>query len=203
MGHYIGPKARINRRLGIEVYDSSGALRASHRRIFPPGQHSQRRRRPSDYGRALLEKQKICHYYGLRQRQLKRFYHMAKRAEGNTGQNLLRLCERRLDNVIWKSGLAKTRSQARQAVAHGHFFVNSRRTDIPSYLVEIEDVIQVGPKDALRKIYSSRVEETDRPQAAFIAVDSKELTIKVVRLPDNDDVGLPVNVNQVVELMSR
>jgi small subunit ribosomal protein S4 len=203
MAHYVGPKARINRRLGTEVYDSNGALRASHRRIFPPGQHAQRRRRPTDYGRALVEKQKICHYYGLSQRQLKRFFTFAKKSAGNTGENLLRLCERRLDNVVWKAGFAKTRSQARQAVAHGHFNVNGRRTDVPSYLVESEDVIQVRKRDTLQKIYSTRTEDADRPQSAFLAVEPKELVIKVIRLPDNDDVGLPVNVNQVVEFLNR
>jgi small subunit ribosomal protein S4 len=203
MGHYIGPKARINRRLGIEVYDSSGSLRASHRRIFPPGQHSQRRRRPSDYGRALLEKQKICHYYGLSQRQLKRFFDLAKKAPGNTGDNLLTLCERRLDSIVWKAGFTRTRQQARQAVAHGHVTVNGRKTDIPSYILGPEDVVQVRKRENLAKLYSSLVEDVDRPQASFLAVEKKDLLIKVIRNPDKDDVGLPVNVNQVVELLSR
>lgn len=203
MGHYTGPKARINRRLGTEVYDSSGALRASHRRIFPPGQHGQRRRRTTDYGKALTEKQKICHYYGLSNRQLVRFYGLAKKAPGNTGENLLKLCERRLDNIIWKSGFAKTRAQARQAVSHGHFYVNNRRTDVPSYIVEPEDVIQVRKRESLHKVYTGRSEEVDRPQAAFLAVEPKELLIKIVRLPDTEDIGLPVQVNQVVELLSR
>ncbi|HVR76430.1 MAG TPA: 30S ribosomal protein S4 [Planctomycetota bacterium] len=203
MGHYIGPKARVNRRLGTEVYDSSGALRASHRRILPPGQHTQRRKRPTDYGRALMEKQKICHYYGLSHRQLQRFYHMAKRAAGNTGQNLLTLCERRLDNIVWKAGFALTRAQARQAVSHGHMLVNGKRTDVPSYIVEPEDMIQVRKREDLQKIYASRIEESSRPASAFLAVEPKEFLIKVVRLPANDDVGLPVNVNQVVEFLSR
>jgi len=203
MGHYIGPKARVNRRLGTEVYDSNGALRASHRRFLAPGQHGQRRRRPSDYGRALVEKQKICHYYGLEHSQLKRFYGIAKKAPGNTGENLLRLCERRLDSVIWKAGFAKTRSQARQSVTHGHFLVNGKRTDVPSYIVSAEDAITLRKRDNLSKLYTARLEELDRPQAGFLAVEKKDFTIKVVRLPENDDVGLPVNVNQVVEFLSR
>jgi small subunit ribosomal protein S4 len=202
MGHYIGPKARINRRLG-EIYDSSGAQKASHRRIFPPGQHGQRRRRTSDYGRALMEKQKICHYYGVSQRQLKRFFQLAKRMPGNTGDNLLLLCERRLDSVLWKAGFAKTRSQARQSVAHGHVLVNGRKTSVPSFLVSAEDVVQVRKRDSLQKVYAARVEEVDRPQPGFLAVEKKDLIIKVIRLPDNDDVGLPVNVSQVVEFLAR
>ena len=203
MGHYIGPKARINRRLATEIYDSSGAMRASHRRIFPPGQQSQRRRRPSDYARALMEKQKICHYYGLRHHQLKRFFAMAKKMAGNTGENLLILCERRLDSVLWKSGFARTRAQARQSVAHGHVMVNGKRTDVASYLVSPEDTIQVRKRDNLQKLYESRAEEIDRPQGNFLAVEKKDLLIKVIRLPDAEDVGLPVNVSQVVEFLSR
>ena len=203
MAHYVGPKARINRRLGTEVYDSSGALRASHRRIFPPGQHAQRRRRITDYARALMEKQKICHYYGLSHRQLLRFFGLAKKSRGNTGESLLILCERRLDNVFWKAGLAATRSQARQAISHRHVTVNGRCTDVPSYLVRPEDVIQIRKRDNLQKIYGSRMEATDRPQSGFLAIEAKDLLIKMVRLPDNDDVGLPVNINQVVEFLGR
>lgn len=203
MAHYTGPKARINRRLGEQIYDSTGAYKASTRRFSPPGQHGQRRRRLSDYGRALVEKQKICHYYGLNLRQLKRFYTMAKRMPGNTGENLLCLCERRLDSVVWKAGLARTRAEARQSVAHGHFLVNGKRTTVPSYLVSPEDTIQVRKRDKLVKAYNARVEEVDRPSPAFLAVDKKELTIKVIRVPDMEDVGLPVNVGPVVEFLSR
>ena len=203
MGHYIGPKARINRRLGEKVYDSNGAMKASSRRFTPPGQQSQRRRRISDYGRALMEKQKIRHYYGLSQKQMNRFFRIAKRIKGNTGENLLLLCERRLDNVVWKAGLARTRSQARQTVSHGHLSVNGRRTDIPSYLVRPNDVIQVRGKANLQKLYAGIAEELDRPLPGFLAVEPKELKIKILRVPDNDDVGLPVNINQVTEFLSR
>jgi small subunit ribosomal protein S4 len=150
-----------------------------------------------------MEKQKIRHYYGLSERQLKRFYAQAKKMRGNTGQNLLLLCERRLDSVLWKAGFAATRAQARQAVAHGHVLLNGKRTDVPSCILGPEDVIQVRKRDNLQKIYASRVEEIDRPQAAFIAADPKTLTVKMIRLPDADDIGLSVNVNQVVELISR
>lgn len=203
MAHYIGPKSRINRRLGEKVYDSNGALRASSRRFTPPGQPSQRRRRISDYGRALMEKQKIRHYYGLSQRQLRRFYDIARGIKGNTGENLLVLCERRLDNVVWKSGLARTRSQARQTVSHGHLLVNGRRTDVPSYVVKPEDVIEVRKKANLQKMYTGITEEVDRPLPGFLAVEPKELKVKILRMPDTDDVGLPVNINQVIEFLSR
>ena len=150
-----------------------------------------------------MEKQKISHYYGLNARQLKRFYLMAKRMPGNTGDNLLILCERRLDNIVWKAGFVRTRQQARQAVAHGHVQVNGRKTDIPSFIVGPEDTVQVRKRENLAKLYGSLVEEVDRPQPAFLAVEKKDLIIKMVRAPDKDDVGLPVNVNQVVEFLSR
>lgn len=203
MAHYIGPKARINRRLGERIYDSKGAERAANRRYTPPGQQSQRRRRVSDYGRSLMEKQKVRHYYGLSQKQLKRFFTMAKRIKGNTGQNLLILCERRLDNIVWKAGLARSRSQARQSVSHGHLLVNGRRTTVPSFLVKPDDVIEVRKKANLQKLYTNLTEEIDRPGSGFLAVEPKDLKVKVLRQPDADDVGLPVNVNQVVEFLGR
>ena len=203
MGHYVGPKARINRRLGLEVYDSSGAIRAGRRRPTPPGQLPQRRRRPTDYAKALAEKQKIRHYYGLSQKQPRRFFGLAKKLRGNKGENLLTLCERRLDNVVWRAGLARTRAQARQAVAHGHLLVNNRRMDVASHIVKAGDTVQVRKRENLQKLYAKRVEEVDRAQADFLAVEPKDLLVKVVRLPDGDDVSLPVNINLVVELLSR
>ena len=203
MGHYTGPKARINRRLGLDIYDSAGALRATHRRPHPPRKQPTRRRRPTDYAKALMEKQKIRHYYGLSQTQLERFFKIAKKQGGNKGENLLLLCERRLDNVVRRSGLANTRAQARQAVAHGHVMVNGRKTDIPSYICKDGDAIQVRQRENLQKIYSKRLETSDAPECTFIAVEPAELLVKVVSAPSTDDIGLPVNINQVVEFLSR
>ena len=203
MGHYTGPKARINRRLGLDIYDSAGALRATHRRPHPPGKQPTRRRRPTDYARALIEKQKIRHYYGLSQTQLERFFKIAKKQGGNKGQNLLLLCERRLDNVVSRSGLATTRAQGRQAVAHGHFMVNGRKTDIPSYICKTGDTIQVRARENLQKIYSKRLEGKDAPECTFIAVEPAEMMAKIVSDPSSEDIGVPVNINQVVEFLSR
>lgn len=206
MGHYTGPKARINRRLGVDVYDSTGALRASHRRILPPGVQSKRRRRVSDYGRALMEKQKIRHFYGLSQRQLVRYFNMAKKLAGNTGENLLLICERRLDNLFWRAGFATTRAQARQSVAHGHVTVNGTKTDIPSCLLEAGTTVQIRNRENLQKLYQSRLEDVhqgSRPEAGFLAVEKKDLLFKVMRLPTTDEVALQVNINLVVELLSR
>jgi small subunit ribosomal protein S4 len=128
---------------------------------------------------------------------------MGKRQAGNTGDNLLLLCERRLDSVFWKAGFARTRAQARQAISHGHVLVNGRRTNIPSYLLKAEDTVQVRKRENLTKLYTALAEEVDRPGPAFLSVDRKELLIKVIRVPDNDDIGLPVNVSPVVELLNR
>jgi small subunit ribosomal protein S4 len=173
---------------------------------MPPGQQSKRRRRVSDYGRALMEKQKIRHFYGMTQRQLARFFGLAKRLEGNTGENLLILCERRLDNMLWRAGFAVTRAQSRQSVAHGHVLVNGIRADVPSYLLQAGDTVQVRKRDNLQKLYESRLEEVrqaSRPDAGFLAVEKKDLLFKLIRLPDKDEVGLQVNINLVVELLSR
>src|SRR5690606_32233258 len=116
MGRYTGPKARINRRLGFQVFESAGAVRASERKEYPPGM-AQRRRKTSNYGLALVEKQKIKFYYGFREKHLRRYFDKAQRAKGNTGENLMILCERRLDNVVRRAGFTKTRPQSRQGVA--------------------------------------------------------------------------------------
>ena len=133
MARYTGPKARVNRRIGMLVYESAGAQRALERRDHPPGMHP-RGRRPSNYGAALLEKQKIKHYYGLGERQLRRYFDNVSKKAGNTGEMLLILCERRLDNVVRRAGFTKTRPQARQGIVHGHFQVNGIKVTKPSYM---------------------------------------------------------------------
>ncbi|MEZ6187372.1 MAG: 30S ribosomal protein S4 [Planctomycetota bacterium] len=203
MAHYTGPKARINRRLGIDVYDSSGAVRASRRRPFKPGMHPWRRRKLTPYGLALMEKQTVRHYYGLSEKQLRRFFAKSSRKKGNKGENLLLMCERRMDNVLWRAGFAKTRAQARQAVAHGHFMVNGVRCKVPSRIVRAEDVIAVRGRDNLKTHYTKLLEEIDRDIAEFLAIDKDALTIKITRLPVADEISLPVDINQVVEFLSR
>ncbi len=202
MGRYAGPKGRINRRLGLQVFESAGAVRALERRPAPPGM-SQRRRKPSTYGLALIEKQKIKYYYGLREKQLRRYFDRARRARGNTGEQLLILCERRLDNVVRRAGFTLTRPQARQGIAHGHFQLNGRTVNKPSIFVRPGDVITVRNRPNLRKLYREIVESSSPPQCDWISFDPKELTATVTALPTRDDVSLPVDVGQVVALISR
>ena len=147
MGRYIGPQVRHDRRFGVVVSGKASAPKILARRNFPPGQHGRtkgRRRKLTEYGLRLMEKQKLKLLYGgLREKQFKRYFDEASRSKGNTGQVLLQLLERRLDNVVYRLGFASTRRQARQWVAHGHFLVNGKKVDIPSYRVEPGDIIEV------------------------------------------------------------
>lgn len=202
MSHYTGPKARVNRRLGVMLYESSGAVRASDRRTNPPGMHT-RGRRPSNYGLALREKQKIKHYYGLGERQLRRYFDRATRLKGNTGQQLLLICERRLDNVVRRAGFAMTRPQARQGVAHGHFLVNGVKVDKPSYMLRPGDVISVKTREKINNIYRERTSEAASEMPEWISVDAEDLTATVAAFPDAGDISLPVDANMVVEFLSR
>ena len=202
MGRYTGPKARINRRLGAMVFEDTGAVRSAERREFPPGM-AQRRRKLSTYGVALNEKQKIKYYYGLRERQLRKYFDMARKVKGNTGEYLLILCERRLDNVVRRAGFTATRPQARQGITHGHFQLNGHTVDIPSILVKAGDVITVRNRPNLHTMYRGLIESTVRPQTNWIDFDAQEMRAIVKTEPTYDDVSLPVEVGQVVAFLSR
>jgi small subunit ribosomal protein S4 len=202
MGRYTGPKGRINRRIGAVIFEDAGAMKALENRDTPPGQHV-RRKKVSIYGAALLEKQKIKFYYGLRQKVLRKYFDLARRAKGNTGEQLLILCERRLDNVIRRAGFCKTRPQARQGVAHGHFLVNGRKVDRASMLVRPGDVITVKQRPTLQKMYKELQSEVSSEPCGWIDFDSGALEARVTVLPSIEDVSLPVDVGQVVALMSR
>ena len=202
MGRHTGPKARINRRLGAMIFESSGAVRAAERRDYPPGM-SQRRRKPSNYAIALLEKQKIKYYYGLRERQLRRYFEAAKGMQGNTGEQLLMLCERRLDNVIRRAGFADTRPQARQGASHGHFQVNGRTVTVPSIRINAGDVISVRNRPNLKTLYGELLDSGSTNDADWIDVDTDNLSATVTALPTAEDISLPVDVGKVVVFLSR
>ena len=202
MARHTGPKARINRRLNSQVYESAGAVRAHGRREHPPGMRT-RVRRPSNYGAALMEKQKIKHYYGLGERQLRRYFDKAGRMKGNTGEQLLLLCENRLDNVVRRAGFTKTRPQARQGIVHGHFQVNGIKVTSPSYKIRAGDVITVRPRANLQNFYRATMEENQADSLEWLAVDRETLRASVQGLPGPSDISLPVDVNVVVEFLSR
>jgi len=184
------------------IYENAGATRAAERRQQPPGMHT-RGRRPSNYGLALMEKQKIKHYFGLGERQLRRYFEKASHMRGNTGEQLLILCERRLDNVVRRAGLVKTRPQARQGVAHGHFQVNGVKTDKPSYIVRPGDVITVRNRENLKNLYLAVIAEQGADSPDWIGLDTETLQTNVLGMPGPADISLAVDVNMVVEFLSR
>lgn len=202
MSRYTGPKGRINRRLGAMIFESAGAAKAFDRRPNPPGMHPPVRKM-STYGESMREKQKIKYYYGLGERQLRRIFDLSKQGQGDTGSKMLMLCERRLDSVVRLAGFTKTRPQARQGVCHGHFTVNGRHCDVSSFSVRPGDVIHVKRRSSLTDLYGGNLAAFDGRAADWLHVDAERLTITVTRLPGPEDVTLPVNVQIVVELLSR
>ncbi|MCA9129532.1 MAG: 30S ribosomal protein S4 [Planctomycetales bacterium] len=202
MARYNGPKARINRRLSVMVYESAGAVRAFERRDAPPGMHP-RGRRTSNYGTALSEKQKIKHYYGLGERQLRRYFDAASAAKGNTAQNLLLMCERRLDNVVRRAGFTKTRPQARQGIVHGHFRVNGVKVNKPSYILRAGDEIEIRGRENLKNLYRGVIANNPPAPLDWLAFDSEGLKATVLSQPTANDISLPVDGNIVVEFLSR
>ncbi len=204
MARYSGPKGRINRRLQTLIYESAGAVKALEKRgNQPPGMHT-RFRRPSNYGTALMEKQKIKHYYGLGERQLRRYFDKATAQKGNTGENLLTMCENRLDNVIRRVGFCKTRPQARQGVAHGHFQVNGIKVDKPSYQLRPGDVVSLRPRANVLKMYQAiREQGVDGEGTEWVSFDNEKLVATVQGKPSGSDISLPVDANTVVEFLSR
>lgn len=202
MARYTGPKARINRRLGTLIYETAGAARALDRRNSPPGMHA-RGRRPSNYGLALMEKQKIKHYYGLGERQLRRYFENVGRKTGNTGEMLLLMCERRLDNVVRRAGFTKTRPQARQGVTHGHFRVNGRKVTKPGYLLRAGDEIEIRGRENLKNLYRGVIANAAPDSLDWVTFDSENLKATILGLPGPSDISLPVDANSVVEFLSR
>lgn len=212
MARYIGPVCRLCRREGEKLYLKGERCFtpkcAIERRNYPPGQHGRelqfRRSRPSDYGLQLREKQKLRRIYGVLERQFRRYFEIAQKARGMTGALLLILLERRLDNVVYRLGFASSRAQARQLVRHGHFEVNGRKVDIPSYLVKPGDVIRV--RDASRdngyfKNIAERL-ESHRPPP-WLQLNPQEMSGQVLRLPVREEIDTRVQEHLIVEFYSR
>jgi small subunit ribosomal protein S4 len=172
------------------------------RRSYPPGEHGRGRMRQSEYRQQLREKQKARRYYQLLERQFRSYYDKAARQPGVTGDNLLRLLERRLDNVLVRLGFAASRRQARQLVGHGHFLVNGRRVDIPSYQVRPDDVISLKSRSAAEDVVRTATELT-AAVPPWLQADHDSLTAKVLRLPERSEIATPVAEQLIVELYSK
>jgi small subunit ribosomal protein S4 len=209
VGRYTGPTEKLSRREGVEL-ELKGARRLARkgglerRGDAPPGQHGHsRRRRASVYGLQLREKQRAKRYYGVRERQFRRYFREANRGrEGQVGERLMVLLERRLDNVVYRLGLATTRAQARQFVNHGHVQVNGRRVDIPSFLVKPGDVVAIALDSPIREAAHEATELIGRV-APWLQADFDGLTGKVLRLPERAEIDAPVNEQLIVELLAR
>lgn len=195
------PKIKISRRLGIAITPKAhGYL---EKRPFGPGQHgpNKRRSKQSDYGRQLIEKQKLRHQYNIREKQLTNYYKKATRKQGNPAENLIRILESRLDAAVLRGGFARTVYQARQLVSHGHFLVNGKKVNIPSYQLRIGDEISVRAKSRECAAIIGSIEAGNPPE--YLNVNTKELTIKVDRVCERDEVPVICEMSLVVEYYSR
>jgi small subunit ribosomal protein S4 len=172
------------------------------RRSYPPGDHGRGRQKQSEYRVQLREKQKARRYYGVLEKQFRNYYDKATRQPGITGENLLRMLETRLDNVIVRLGFAVSRRQARQLIRHGHWTVNGRRVDIPSYQVRDDDVITVAPSSPAKQLIADSTELTGQVPA-WLQADHEGLSAKVLRRPDRREIAAPVQEQLIVELYSK
>ena len=203
MARYTGPKVRISRRLSTNIFENAKGSKALDRRPFPPGAHGRNRRRGqgSEYLAQMQEKQKAKYIYGVLERQFRRTYEEATRLSGPTGENLLRLLEQRLDNVVFRAGWASTRPQARQFVSHGLVQVDGKRVDIPSYRVRRGQVISLSPKAAQMIQVQHNIDTLDRPLVGWLEGGDKQVTVR--DLPQRDHIDVPVREQLIVELYSK
>lgn len=208
MGRYIGPVCKRCRReneklylKGTRCYTDKCSMEAT-RKNYPPGQHGPLSViKLSDYGIRFRELQKLKSIYGILERQCKKYFQMAKKSKGATGETLLILLERRLDNVLWRAGFATTRRQARQIIAHGHIMVKNRRVDRPSYLVEIGDVIK--PREKIKPLIKSFLSARKNSPPEWLEVNEEEMKISVKRFPERKEIDVPVKESLVVEYYSK
>ena len=209
MGRYTGPVCRLCRREGLKLYlkgircDTQKC--AVERREGMPGMHQFRRGKASEYAVRLREKQKVKRYYGIFERQFRKYFDMASRRPGNTGDALMSLIERRLDNVVTLLGFAHSRASARQIIGHGHVTINGKKVDIVSYLVRPGDVIAVKDRDASRKMVVNNLQQEGMPPVPdwLDRTSTEPPEGRVSRLPAQQDISLPANPQLIVELLSR
>jgi len=205
MARYTGPKVKLSRRLSTNLFENEKGRKAMERRPFPPGQHGRTRRRSSgsEYLSQLQEKQKAKFIYGVLERQFRRTYEEAVRLTGPTGENLLRLLEQRLDNVVFRAGWASTRPQARQFVSHGLLLVNGKRVNIPSYRVRKGDVISLGTKAQSMIVIQHNLDVLDRRVVGWLETGDGGKQVTVRELPQREHIDVPVREQLIVELYSK
>jgi small subunit ribosomal protein S4 len=202
MARYTGPRVRISRRFGVPIFGPSKYL---DRRAYPPGVHGPKsRRKVTEYGLGLIEKQKLKYYYGLMERQFRGVYEKASRRRGVTGEQMLQILETRLDNVVFHLGFASTRAAARQMVGHGHVQVNGRKVNISSYALRVNDVITVKNSNVSRQMATKNFESsTSRAVPDWLSLSKDEFKGVVMRVPTRDEIQPIANEQAVVEFYSR
>lgn len=208
MSRYTGPVCKQCRREGKKLFLKGDRCYtgkcAIERRSYAPGQHGQNRSKNSEYGLQLRAKQQARRYYGVQEGQFHKYFLMAERKAGMTGENLLKICESRLDNVVYTLGWASSRAEARQLVTHAHYEVNGKKVDIPSYLLKAGDVVSIKAKsrDSV-KIKAVLEANGSRPVPTWLDVDKENLSAKVVALPEREQIGAPVEEHLIVEFYSK
>lgn len=202
MARYTGPRTRISRRFGIPIFGPDKYL---ERRNYGPGVHGPKsRRKHTDYGLGLIEKQKMRYYYGLMERQFRGVYERALRRRGITGEQMLQILETRLDNVVYHLGFATTRAASRQMVTHGHVKVNGRKVSIPSYPLKVNDVIEVKEGNVSRQLATKNLElSTSRVVPDWVLLNKETFKGTVMRIPTRDEIQPIANEQTVVEFYSR
>jgi small subunit ribosomal protein S4 len=200
------PACKQCRREGLKLYLKGERCLtdrcAIDRRSYAPGEHGRRRTKQTEYLTQLREKQKARRYYGLLEKQFRNYYEIANRQAGITGENLLRLLETRLDNVVYRLGFAVSRRQARQLVMHGHFMVNGKRVDIPSYRVKPDDIVSVMPNSSAREAIREATDLT-ASVSPWLQADHDSLMGKILKYPERDEIDVPVQEQLIVELYSK
>ena len=206
MARYLGPKLKLSRREGTDLFLKSGvrAIDSKCKLETAPGQHGARKGRLSDYGLQLREKQRVRRIYGVLEKQFRNYYKEAARLKGNTGENLLQLLEQRLDNVVYRMGFASTRAEARQLVSHKAILVNGRVVNIPSYVISPEDTVVIREKSKTQARIIAALELAEqREKPTWVEVDGKKMEGSFKRLPERSDLSADINEQLIVELYSK
>ncbi len=207
MARYTGPVCRLCRREGTKLYLKGDRCYtdkcALSRRNYAPGQHGQSRSKLTNHGVQLREKQKVRRYYGVLEGQFKQYYEMASKQPGVTGENFLKLLESRIDNVVYRLGLATSRAEARQLVVHGHFSINGKRVNVPSILISVGDVIEIIEKSRSSAKFKELVENHKSSVPQWLSVDPENMQGRVIAEPSREDIELPIEEHLIVEWYSK
>ncbi|HIS04857.1 MAG TPA: 30S ribosomal protein S4 [Candidatus Fimenecus stercoravium] len=208
MARYTGAACKLCRREGKKLFLKGERCYtnkcAVDRRSYAPGQHGQSRKKTSEYGMQLRAKQQARRYYGIQEGQFHKYFLMAERRQGMTGENLLRICESRLDNVVYLLGWASSRAEARQLTTHGHYLVNGKKVDIPSYLLKAGDEVSIRQKSRDSEKFKAVLEaNASRPVPEWLDKNAEALSAKVVKLPDREQIEVPVEEHLIVEFYSK